>query len=802
MLNKAKQLLKIKSGKIWKFFGGIKAPELKYASEDPIEELGIPALITLPVDRHLGENGQILVASGDYVLRGQPLTAPDPKGRLVPLHASTSGTVLHIAPQLLPHPSGFTGTCITIKPDGLDKCVAPSPLDDWSTLDNATLLEQIRKMGVEGMGGALFQTAAKLGSAIKDNVDGCSVFIVNGCECEPALSCDDRLMRERAAEIAQGIRIIQKIIKPEITLVAIEDNKKEAVKAMSEALSDIAKIRVLPTRYPEGSARSLIKALTGVEIPYDVHTSETGIVVNNVATVLAVKEAVIDGLAVTDRVITVIGKSLKRHGNAKVRLGTSVRFILSNFHLNPDFRQRIIMGGPMMGFTLPSIDVPVTKSTSAIMAPSQNEIPNQQESQNCIRCGRCARVCPSRLVPYQMYAFSKAGDHAKATKCGINDCVLCGCCAFECPSRINLTVQFRREQAISAIIYENEKRNQRAQEVAKEHEKKEEERKKRLAEKKAAALARIKAGGAVKKEASAIKAQSQAIKAKDNIAKKASDTIVAATQSASDQSTDVAPKRAVLSKEELAERRQKALLAAKERREALLKQKNETAVAIKNEVADTASLKQEPSQDQASSAQGSECAVIEGKCAQDRADTKHTSLNEEKVATDNGIRTPSPANPYIKKAPASIFANVKSSDLAKNKPETADNPVRGKTQTLSDVALNKESLGDFNLNLLDNDKIPQSLKAEEKAVPSPLPRSLRRGDTLRNLHRQNAWDAPLDEPDAASALSMVGTPSSQEEKPMEMKVQYRSHSELNENGELKVKTGKLPQNLKKLRRAK
>ena len=800
MLKKAKQLIRIKSGKIWKFFGGIKAPQLKYAAEDPIEELGIPALITLPVDRHLDENGQILVASGDYVLRGQALTAPDPKGRLVPLHASTSGTVLHIAPQLLPHPSGFTGTCITIKPDGLDNCVDPQPLNDWSTLDNATILDQIRKMGVEGMGGALFQTAAKLGSAIRDNINGCSVFIINGCECEPALSCDDRLMREKADDIAQGIRIIQKLINPEITLVAIEDNKPEAIKAMSEAVADIAQVRVLPSRYPEGSARSLIKALTGLEIPYDVHTSETGIVVNNVATVLAVKEAVIDGLAVTDRVITVIGQSLGRHGNARVRLGTSVRFILSNFHLNPDFRQRIIMGGPMMGFTLPSIDVPVTKATAAIMAPSQNEIPYPQPSQNCIRCGRCARVCPSRLVPYQMYAFSRAGDHAKATKCGINDCVLCGCCAFECPSRINLTVQFRREQAISAIICENEKRNQRAQEVAREHEKKEEERKKRLAEKKAAALARIKAGGGAKKAAAELK--DPAGPAKDATQKDDSKiTAVSASDTASraENKSASTPRKASLSAEELAERRKKALLAAKERREALAKKKAEMP-AVSNDT-DIASQKQPLSADEKKNvSQKADSTDADTKNVSeepvDTASEKENIIAEHKAAADRAESVSNAVNPYIKKAPASIFANVKAQASGKNRKDSAGRSSSGKTQTLSDAALNSKKNEASNLNTLDSDKIPSSLKAEIKKAPSPLPDSLRRGNTAHNIPKTRTWDAPDPETLSDTKLAIVGT------KDSDNKADSAHQGLFNADTDTPARECRLPQNLKKSRRAK
>ncbi len=494
MQSKSRRLFRIAHGKLWKFFGGVKPNAMRKAAGDAIEQLRIPSLITLPIDRYMGKGGQLLVNAGDYVKRGQPLTVPG-GGRLVPLHATTSGTVLSIGEQILPHPSGCTGQCVTIKTDGLDAAVDPKPFRDWESAAPGPLLSHIREMGVEGMGGALYQTAAKLSSAIDGPLKGCKVFIVNGCECEPGLSCDDRLMRERAGEIALGIRIIQRILSPKVTIVAIEDDKPEAIKAMEAATEGIAFVRTLPARYPSGEARPLIRVVTGIEVPYGVHTSECGVVVDNVGTVYSVKRAVIDGEPVTSRVVTVLGSSMKRHGNAEVRLGTSVRFILNSYHLHPEYRQRVIMGGPMMGFTLPSIDVPVTKGTGCIMAPGSAEVPLADPAMHCIRCGRCARACPSRLVPYQMYAFSKAGDHAHAAKCGISDCTLCGSCAFECPSRIPLTLQFRREKAVQQILFKTEQRNTRAREAAAEHEKREEERKARIAAKRAAALARIKASG-------------------------------------------------------------------------------------------------------------------------------------------------------------------------------------------------------------------------------------------------------------------------------------------------------------------
>lgn len=572
------QIAKILQGKIWRFFGGIKPQELKNTSDCAIEELPLPSLITLPLERHLGEGGEILVKAGDHVKAGQPLTIPGGR-RNVPLHASTSGTVMSIGMQVLPHPSGFTGLCVTIKPDGLDEEVDPAPIPNWKEKTPQELLERIRFFGIEGLGGAQFQTAAKLSSAIEGDRT-CNIFIVNGCECEPVATCDDRLMQEKAEDIMQGIEIVKHILKPQVVIVAIEDNKPAAIKAMQTAAGDRAIIRVIPTLYPSGAARNLIKIVTGIEIPYKAHTSDCGIVVDNVETVFALKQAVIDGKPLIKRVITVAGESLKEQGNALVRLGTSVRFVLNHYHLNPERRQRIILGGPLMGFTVPSIDVPITKSATCVFAPSSEEVPLEDEAVNCIRCGRCARVCPSRLVPYQMYAYSKAGDHTRAKKCGISDCTECGCCAFVCPSRIRLTTQFRKEKAIQNLIWENEKRNERARERMTARQERLAREEAIRAEKKKAALARIQAqkqaaaaGGAAAPGAAGAGAGAAANLSPEELQKRRQAAIEAARLRAQQKKAGAAGNAAgagtgagaaaQLSPEELQKRRQAAIEAAR-----------------------------------------------------------------------------------------------------------------------------------------------------------------------------------------------------------------------------------------------
>lgn len=458
----SKQLDKIFSGKIWRFFGGIKPDERKSTSDSPIEELGIPSLITLPLDRHLDPDGQLLVRVGDYVKAGQALTIPGGK-RKVPLHATTSGDIIGINMQILPHPSAFQGRCISIKPDGRDEQVPPQPIVDWQNKTPNELLARIRSFGIEGLGGAQFQTAAKIEAALEEAKGDCNIFIVNGAECEPVATCDDRLMQEKADEIAIGIEVVRHILHPKVIIVAIENNKPKAIAAIKKAVAPDIIVREIPTIYPSGAARNLIKICTGIEIPYNEHTSECGIVVDNVETVFAIKQAVVDGIPLIKRVITVDGKTLGKQGNALVRLGTSVRFVLNAFKLNPERHQRIILGGPFMGFTLPTIDVPLTKSVTCIYVPSHNELPETNNVMNCIRCGRCARVCPSRLVPYQLYAMARAGQHKKTENCGMLDCTECGCCAYVCPSRIPLTNQFRKEKNILHLLQEQQHRNEHAQ---------------------------------------------------------------------------------------------------------------------------------------------------------------------------------------------------------------------------------------------------------------------------------------------------------------------------------------------------
>ncbi|MDC9603832.1 electron transport complex subunit RsxC [Xenorhabdus griffiniae] len=434
----------LNKNKIWDFNGGIHPPEMKLqSSRTPLRHAPLPDELIIPLQQHLGPEGELLVKVGDNVLKGQALTFG--MGRTVPVHASTSGTIIAIEPCVTTHPSGLKELCVRLRPDGKDQWGERNPVADYTTLEVNEILQRIQQAGIAGLGGAGFPTETKL----KGGRHNLKTLIINAAECEPYITADDRLMQEHAKEIIAGIRILIHLLNPKQVLIGIEDNKPEAINALNAALSGDNSIivRVIPTKYPSGGAKQLTKILTGKEVPSGGRSSDIGVLMQNVGTVVAIKRAIIDGEPLIERVVTLTGEAVTSPGNFWTRLGTPVHFLLQQAGFNPGSEQMVIMGGPLMGFTLPDLNVPIVKISNCILAPSVQEMEPKVIEEACIRCGLCVEACPAGLLPQQLYWFSRGQEHEKAKDHHLFDCIECGACAYVCPSNIPLVQYYRQEKA-------------------------------------------------------------------------------------------------------------------------------------------------------------------------------------------------------------------------------------------------------------------------------------------------------------------------------------------------------------------
>ncbi len=425
------------------FPGGLHlAPHKEASTAQPLQTAALPARVVLPLQQHIGEAAVPLVRPGDRVLTGQVIARSE--GYVsAPVHATVSGTVTAIADQPVPHPSGLLAPCIVIESDGRDQWFEPRrPLPDWQTLDPERLRQRIREMGIVGLGGAGFPSAVKMNPGGDHPV---TTLVINGAECEPYISCDDMLMRERAAEVIEGCRIIRHVVQAERCLIGIEDNKPQAITAMRAALGDATDLEILsiPTRYPTGGEKQLIRVLTGREVPSNGLPVDVGVLCHNVGTAAAVYRAVRYHEPLISRIVTLTGAAMARPGNWAVRLGTLVSDLVAGAGgYTPDV-DRLIMGGPMMGFALASDEVPITKTLNCILAADRRELPPPPQPLPCIRCTACVDVCPAQLLPHQLYWYARARDFDKTQDFHLFDCIECGCCSYVCPSHIPLVQYYR-----------------------------------------------------------------------------------------------------------------------------------------------------------------------------------------------------------------------------------------------------------------------------------------------------------------------------------------------------------------------
>ena len=425
------------------FFGGIHPKYNKEMSKTVTDFLTIaPKHVVIPMQQHIGAPCQPLVAVGDRVLRGQKIG--DGEGLCVPVHASVSGKVVAIEPR--PHTSGRMVNAIVIENDMQDETVPEVGCDlPLEQLDAETVLHTIREAGIVGMGGAAFPGNVKALSSM-GKID---TLIANACECEPYITADDSLLRTEPEHVLEGMQILRQILKPERVVLAIEDNKAEAIKKVQALLKDFGGIEVvvLPTMYPQGAEKQLVQSVTGREVLPGQLPASVGCAVFNVSTFAAIYRAVRLGRPLYQRIVTVSGEAIAQPQNFIVRIGTPLHDLIEVAGGLNEKTERVISGGPMMGFAQSDLSVPVIKATNSVLCLLK-DVNGAAENPVCLRCGKCVAVCPMRLQPLYMYRFVNAKRLDELERLNLLDCMECGSCAFTCPGKLPLVESFRKGKAM------------------------------------------------------------------------------------------------------------------------------------------------------------------------------------------------------------------------------------------------------------------------------------------------------------------------------------------------------------------
>jgi electron transport complex protein RnfC len=518
--------------KLYSFNGGVHPDGRKAESNTtPIRVMPVLPRYVVPMRQHIGAPARPLVAVGEQVLRGQMVGAAEGYVSTA-VHAPTSGRVVAVEPCAVPHPSGLFDLAVVIEADGEDRAIDFQPLD-WRTLDPSALRNRLRDMGLAGLGGAVFPSYIKLNPGAQK----IHTLILNGAECEPWITCDDRLMRERAMELIQGVAIMRHALGCETVLIGIEDNKPEALAAMRSVAPPDFEVVTVPTLYPGGGGKQLTYTLTGMETPTGGRSTDVGIQVFNVGTAYSLYRAVELGEPLISRIVTVTGH-VAQPGNFEVRIGTPLADLIAAAGGSLDGANGEIVGGPMMGFDLMDLAAPVTKAVNCLIVKNPSLFPSKPVELPCIRCGACARACPADLQPFEMYWYSRAKDFGRAQSYNLFDCIECGCCSYVCPSHIPLVDYFRFSKS---EIWEREREKSSADQARVRHEFKAfrlEREKQEKAEKFAKAAEKSKAAAsstadpatpadpdAEKKKAILQAALERAQKAKESVAPKNTDNL-------------------------------------------------------------------------------------------------------------------------------------------------------------------------------------------------------------------------------------------------------------------------------------
>jgi len=424
------------SSKGTSFTGGVHPPHHKQATAGrPIERALIPEQVVIPLSQHLGAPCESVVSKGDHVRRGSVLGTTD-AFISAPVHSPVDGTVLDIAMTLTP--AGSRVSAVFIEVD------AEQDLDSYEPVDRSgSTAETVRAAGIVGMGGAMFPSSVKLTPPKEFDID---TVILNGCECEPFLTCDHRMMLEHPDQVVRGAGIIAEAVGASRIVIGVEDNKPDAIEVLRGSVDDGVEVMELPTKYPQGAEKQLISVVLGKEVPKGKLPAATGAVVHNVGTAVAIAEAVDLGKPLIERVVTVTG-AVTRPGNYLTLIGTSIADLIANAGGLVGEVEKVIAGGPMTGFALATLDVPVVKGTSGVVVLRVGESgPEIDEDQPCIRCGRCVEYCPTFLQPFAIADHANVEQWERTADYHVLDCIECAVCSYVCPTRRPLLQLIRRSK--------------------------------------------------------------------------------------------------------------------------------------------------------------------------------------------------------------------------------------------------------------------------------------------------------------------------------------------------------------------